>query len=71
VDEDSELRQMLAEDLQRTGRRVSQADGGRAMRALMETHAVDLVVLDVMRPGEDGLSLCRTLRAGKHRAVPV
>ena len=71
VDDDSEIRQMLADYLQRSGLRVSQADGGRAMRALMDTHAVDLVVLDVMMPGEDGLSLCRNLRAGKHRAVPV
>ncbi len=71
VDDDSEIRQMLADYLQRNGLRVSQADGGRAMRALMDTHAVDLVVLDVMMPGEDGLSLCRNLRAGKHRAVPV
>ncbi len=60
VDDDSEIRQMLADYLQRNGLRVSQADGGRAMRALMDTHAVDLVVLDVMMPGEDGLSLCRT-----------
>ena len=71
VDDDSDIRQMLADYLQRNGLRVSQADGGRAMRALMDTHAVDLVVLDVMMPGEDGLSLCRNLRAGKHRAVPV
>ncbi|KAF1055391.1 MAG: Transcriptional regulatory protein OmpR [Stenotrophomonas maltophilia] len=71
VDDDSEIRQMLAEYLQRNGLRVRQADGGRAMRTLMDTHAVDLVVLDVMMPGEDGLSLCRNLRAGKHRAVPV
>lgn len=59
VDDDSDIRQMLADYLQRNGLRVSQADGGRAMRALMDTHAVDLVVLDVMMPGEDGLSLCR------------
>ena len=63
VDDDSEIRQMLADYLQRNGLRVSQADGGRAMRALMDTHAVDLVVLDVMMPGEDGLSLCRNINA--------
>jgi two-component system OmpR family response regulator len=41
------------------------------MRAVLETNAVDLIVLDVMMPGEDGLTLARNLRAGKHRAVPV
>jgi len=71
VDDDSEIRQMLGDYLQRNGLRVSLAADGRAMRTVMEANAVDLVVLDVMMPGEDGLSLCRNLRAGKHRAVPV
>jgi two-component system OmpR family response regulator len=71
VDDDGDIRQLVGDYLRRNGLRVSQAADGREMRALLETSDVDLIVLDVMMPGEDGLSLCRNLRAGKHRAVPV
>ncbi len=71
VDDDADIRQMVGDYLRRNGLRVSQAADGREMRATLETSDVDLIVLDVMMPGEDGLSLCRNLRAGKHRAVPV
>jgi two-component system OmpR family response regulator len=71
VDDDADIRQLVGDYLRRNGLRVSQAADGREMRAALETSDVDLIVLDVMMPGEDGLSLCRNLRAGKHRAVPV
>jgi two-component system OmpR family response regulator len=71
VDDDADIRQLVGDYLRRNGLRVSQAADGREMRATLETSDVDLIVLDVMMPGEDGLSLCRNLRAGKHRAVPV
>ena len=71
VDDDLEIRELLATYLQKNGMRASTAANGRQMRALMEQQQVDLVVLDLMMPGEDGLSLCRDLRAGKWRAVPV
>lgn len=71
VDDDADIRQLLGDYLRRNGLRVTQASGGREMRAALETSDVDLIVLDVMMPGEDGLSLCRNLRAGRHRAVPV
>jgi two-component system OmpR family response regulator len=51
--------------------RVSLAANGRQMRAVLEQGAPDLIVLDLMLPGEDGLVLCRELRASKFRAVPV
>ena len=71
VDDDLEIRELLAAYLEKNGMRASTAANGRQMRALMEQQQVDLVVLDLMMPGEDGLTLCRDLRAGKWRAVPV
>ena len=71
VDDDRDIRQLVGDYLQRNGLRVSLAADGREMRAILETSDIDLVVLDVMMPGEDGLSLCRNLRAGSFRHVPV
>ncbi len=45
------------------GYRVSTAENGMALRRLVETGAPDLIVLDIMMPGEDGLTLCRELSA--------
>ena len=69
VDDDAETRNLLREYLQKNGYRVSVAGDGPAMRAAMSASHPDLVVLDVMLPGEDGLSLCRDLRARGN--VPV
>jgi two-component system OmpR family response regulator len=41
------------------------------MRTFLEANAVDLIVLDVTMPGDDGLVLCRELRAGRHKAIPI
>jgi two-component system OmpR family response regulator len=71
VDDDRDIRQMVADYLQKNGLRASAVADGREMRAALETNAIDLIVLDVMMPGEDGLVLCRNLRASKHRAIPV
>jgi two-component system OmpR family response regulator len=71
VDDDREIRQLVASYLEKNGLRATAAADGREMRAVLEASAVDLIVLDVMMPGEDGLTLCRNLRAGRHRAIPV
>lgn len=63
VDDDREIRRLIEEYLAQAGYRVSTAADGKAMRRLMEQHRFDLVVLDLMLPGEDGLSLCRDLRS--------
>ncbi|MGH6887469.1 MAG: response regulator [Geminicoccales bacterium] len=55
--------------LAKCGLRVSVAESAAKARRVLETSAIDLVVLDVMMPGEDGLSLCRHLRATT--GVPV
>jgi two-component system OmpR family response regulator len=63
VDDDREIRDLLSRFLVKHGLRVSSAkDGPEMMKALAE-RGIDLVVLDLMLPGEDGLSLCRRLRA--------
>jgi len=63
VDDDPGIRTLLGEYLERAGFRVSLARDGREMRHSLGTSRPDLVVLDVMLPGEDGLALCRDLRA--------
>ena len=62
VDDHQEIRDLLARYLGRHHLRVTVAEGGSAMRKELQDGAIDLVVLDVMMPGEDGLSLCRWLR---------
>ncbi|HKT29860.1 response regulator [Dyella sp.] len=71
VDDDREIRTGVMEYLRKNGLRASAAVDGRDMFAQLDTSAFDLVVLDIMMPGDDGLVLCRTLRSGKHRALPV
>ena len=69
VDDDAELRKLLGEYLERSGFRVSLATDGREMRSALEASPPDIVVLDVMLPGDSGLTLCRDLRAGS--SLPV
>ena len=71
VDDDREIRELVSGYLQKNGLRTSVAADGRQMRSFLEANAVDLIVLDVMMPGDDGLVLCRELRAGRHKAIPI
>ncbi|WP_407529393.1 response regulator [Methylobacterium oryzisoli] len=63
VDDHRDIRDLVGRYLVQHGYRVSQAENAAAARRLLERNAIDLMVLDVMMPGEDGLSLCRDLRA--------
>jgi two-component system, OmpR family, response regulator len=63
VDDDREIRDLLSRFLVKHGYRVDTAADGRNMDKLLESGRFDLIVLDIMLPGEDGLSLCRRLRA--------
>ncbi|MDH5327792.1 MAG: response regulator [Gammaproteobacteria bacterium] len=63
VDDDAELRELLQTYLERNGYRTTTAADGRGMWAALDRHQVDLIVLDLMLPGDDGLTLCRNLRA--------
>jgi two-component system, OmpR family, response regulator len=69
VDDDREIRDLLSRFLRKHGFRVSVAMDGREMRKALDDRAIDLVVLDLMLPGEDGLSLCRRLRADSNLPV--
>lgn len=69
VDDEEEIRSLLMNVLEKHGHRVTLAcDGGQMFKAI-ETSDVDLVILDVMLPGEDGFSLCRRLR--QKTRIPV
>lgn len=63
VDDDADIRDLLARYLGEHGFGVVTAADGRQMRACLDRQQVDLVVLDLMLPGEDGTQLCRWLRA--------
>ncbi len=63
VDDDPGIRDLVADFLGRHGFDVLTAESGAELEATLETEAVDLIILDVMMPGEDGLSLCRRLSA--------
>jgi len=71
VDDDREIRELVSTYLTKNGLRVTTAAEGRQMRQFLEANTVDLIVLDVMLPGDDGLVLCRELRAGRHKATPI
>ena len=65
VDDDKELRALVSDVLVNNGFRVSVAENGSAMTQGLATARVDLIILDILMPGEDGLSLCRRLRANR------
>ena len=69
VDDDRETRSLIAKYLRDHGCNVATATDGREMTRALVDHRVDLLILDVMLPGEDGLSLCRKVRAESQ--VPI
>lgn len=69
VDDHREIRDLVSRALTKEGFRVSTAADGRAMQKVMADGRIDLILLDLMLPGEDGLSLCRSLRAESN--IPI
>ncbi len=69
VDDDREIRDLLGRYLVKQGYRVTTAADGRQMRQVMTDRSVDLIVLDLMMPGADGLSLCRSIRSESETPV--
>src|SRR5450759_1858 len=69
VDDHREMRDLVSRALAKDGFRVSSAGDGKAMRKVLADARIDLILLDLMLPDEDGLSLCRSLRAESR--VPI
>jgi two-component system OmpR family response regulator len=69
VDDDPEIRMRLGKFLREHGLDVSEAGSGQEMTAILRRKQFDLVVLDVMMPGDDGLALCRRLRTDN--TIPI
>jgi two-component system OmpR family response regulator len=69
VDDDREIRTLLCQYLEKHDFRATAVPDGREMRRVMDRSRVDLLVLDLMLPGEDGLSICRDLRSRSQ--VPI
>jgi DNA-binding response OmpR family regulator len=62
VDDEPDLRDMVREYLLKQGYAVSEAESGDALWTLLAERPVDLAILDINMPGEDGLSIARQLR---------
>ncbi|MDW7746773.1 response regulator, partial [Halomonas sp.] len=69
VDDDPEIRELLADYLGRHGMRALLAEDAVALRRLLEVETPDLLVVDLMMPGDDGFTLCRELR--RESDVPI
>src|ERR1035437_8840157 len=67
VDDDARIRDLLRRYLVQEGFEVLQAEDGKALTRILLREPVDLIILDLMMPGEDGLSICRRLRAANDR----
>ncbi|MBP6251901.1 MAG: response regulator, partial [Rubrivivax sp.] len=63
VDDDARIRDLLRRYLSQEGFDVLLAEDAKALNRVLTRDTVDLIVLDLMLPGEDGLSICRRLRA--------
>lgn len=69
VDDDAEIRSLLTTLLGNRGYRVQTANDERQMRTILASSRVDLLILDIMLPGKDGLTICREIRASQ--SIPI
>jgi two-component system, OmpR family, response regulator len=65
VDDETSIRVPLAKYLEKQGFRITDADNASAARSALIAYDIDLVLLDIMMPGENGLSLCRYIAANE------
>ena len=66
VDDDARIRDLLRRYLTQEGFEVVLAEDGKALNRILLRDTVDLIVLDLMMPGEDGLSICQRTHAHHH-----
>ena len=69
VDDDIDVRETVAEYLRRNGFAVTEADGGAALREVMASRPIDLALLDINMPGDDGLTLAREIRGSGQAGI--
>ena len=69
VEDDPVIGKMLAQTMLENGMVATIAEDGKVMQSLLRSNAFDLILLDVMLPGEDGLSLCKRIRSEK--IIPI
>ena len=67
VDDDSRIRELLRRYLLQEGFEIFLAEDGKALTRIMRRETVDLIVLDLMMPGEDGITICRRLRSSNDK----
>jgi len=67
VDDDARIRDLLRRYLTQEGFEVLLAEDAKALNRVLTRETVDMIILDLMLPGEDGLSICRRLRSGNDR----
>jgi len=72
VEDEADIREMVAFHLERAGYHVRQARSGESARTSVRAHPPDLIILDLMLPGIDGMDLCRTLKSDPETAhIPI
>jgi DNA-binding response OmpR family regulator len=69
VDDDADVRETVGEYLRRNGFSVTEADGGDSLREIMASRPIDLALLDINMPGEDGLTLAREIRSSGQAGI--
>lgn len=69
VEDDPAIGNLLALTIQESGMHPTVAEDGRPMQSLLRNNSFDLIILDIMLPGEDGLSICKRVRSEK--TVPI
>ena len=68
ADDEQRIRKLISDFLQREGYTIVEADNGQSALTLLAAEKIDLVILDVMMPDPDGLTVCREIRKKKLRA---
>lgn len=69
VEDDPDIGKLLALTMRENGMTPTVAENGQVMQSLLRNNSFDLIILDVMLPGEDGLTLCRKVRAEKFTPI--